>query len=158
MTPGENLDYLLEVESVARRGPAAAATAMARYIAERVARWTLRRSSHSPGEWYRQGPLRPPAYASGHLVRSMFFLPAHEGMRTTAVAGNDAEYSRILEFGCVITPTNKEELHWTDTGGSWYHTILAVPPHPYLGPTTAEAIEDGELQDAAIAAFRRYDP
>jgi hypothetical protein len=158
MTPAENLAYLEEVAEVSRRGPKAAATAMARWIRDRVARFTLRQSSHAPGEWYRQGPLRPPAYASGTLVRSMFFLPAHEGMRATAVAGNDADYSRILEFGCVITPVNKKFLHWTDTGGSWYHAMLVVPPHPYLAPTTMEAIESGDLQEQAIVAFSKYDP
>jgi hypothetical protein len=158
MTPLENIAYLEEVADVARDGAPAAATAMARYISNRVATYTLRESSHPPGMWYRQGPGRPPAYASGRLAGSMFYRAAHSGMRATAMAGTELEYSRILEFGCVIVPTNKQELHWRDTGGSWYHKFLVVPPHPYLAPTTEEAIRTGDLQDEAVEAFREYDP
>jgi hypothetical protein len=154
----ESLDLWQDIAQLTRGGAPAAATAMARYVALRTAEDTLRQSSHAPGEWYRQGPGRPPAYASGNLASSMYVRPAHSGMRATAIAGNDAEYSRILEFGCVIVPVNKKFLHWTDTGGSWYHTILVVPPHPYLGPTTEAAIRDGDLQEEAIEAFRPYDP
>lgn len=158
ITPGDMAMLWNEYATLSRGGAAAAASAMAMYIRRRVAEDTLRQSYHSPGEWYRQGPLRPPAYASGNLARHMYARQAHQGLRTTAIAGNDAEYSRILEFGCVVTPLNTQQMHWRDTGGSWFHPYLVVPPHPYLEPTTDAAIRDGELAEAAIDAFRPYDP
>jgi hypothetical protein len=33
-----------------------------------------------------------------------------------------------------------------------------MPEHPFLGPTTDDAIDDGELRRVAIEAFREYDP
>ena len=53
---------------------------------------------------------------------------------------------------------------WKDTGRKipWRHKRLPVdgefPAHPFLGPTTDEAIDDGELQRIAVEAFREYDP
>lgn len=158
MTPEENVAYLEKVLERAKQGAPAAATAMARHVATRASKVTLRRSSHSPGEWYRQRPGEPPGFASGNLAESMFYKPAYQGVRTSAMVGNSADYSRILEFGCVITPVNRRFMHWTDSGGSWYHKMLVVPPHPYLSTTTEDAIRDHELQDAAIDAFRDYDP
>jgi hypothetical protein len=158
VTPRENFEYWSEVVAKARLGAAPTANAMAKYIADRTAKKTLRRTSHAPGEWYRQKGGEPPAYASGNLSRSMYWTPAHTGLRATAFVGNSAEYSRILEFGCVIVPTNKKFMHWTDTGGSWYHEFLVMPPHPYLSPTVEEAIADGSLRDAAIEGFTPYDP
>jgi hypothetical protein len=118
----------------------------------------LQRTRHQKGEWYRQRPGEPPARASGALAQAMYFKPASGGLRATALVGNDAPYSRILEFGCVITPVNRKFMHWTDSGGSWYHTILVVPRHPFLSTTTDEAIEDGSLRQVAIDAFEPYDP
>jgi hypothetical protein len=131
---------------------------MARYLVERARNDTLLRSSHAKGSWHRTKGGEPPARASGNLARHMFYKPASAGIRATAVLGNDAEHSRILEFGCVITPVNKKFLHWTDSGGSWYHKFLVVPPHPFVSTTTDEAIRDGELRNAAVEAFAPYDP
>ena len=53
-------------------------------------------------------------------------------------------------------------MHWTDSRGSWYHPRLPAdgdfPAHPFLGPTTQEAIDDGSLRQVAIDAFKPYDP
>jgi len=158
VTPKENLEYLIQVRNKALQGAPPAANAMARYIADRTSKRTLTRISHPQGMWHRAKGGEPPAYASGELSRSMYWTPAHTGLRATAFVGNSAEYSRILEFGCVIVPTSGKFLHWTDTGGSWYHEFLVSPPHPFLGPTTEEAIRDGELQEAAVEGFLPYDP
>lgn len=88
----------------------------------------------------------------------MVHTPASDGIRATARVGNRVSYSRILEFGCVITPTNKKFLHWVDSGGSWYHEFLVVKPHPFLEPTVDESIDDGSLRDEAVDAFEPYDP
>jgi hypothetical protein len=158
VTPRENLEYLIGVRDKAKLGAGPAATAMARHVAEYVANVTLRESSHPDGMWYRAGPGRPPAYASGNLSRSMYWTTAHTGLRTSAYVGNKADYSRILEFGCVIQPASKKFLHWTDTGGSWYHTFLVMPAHPFVEPGTDDTIRDGSLQSAAVEGFIPYDP
>jgi hypothetical protein len=158
VTPEENIAYLQAVAEKAKLGAAPVADAMADYIVWRTAEITLRRTLHAPGEWYNQKAGEPPAYASGNLAESMYYKPASAGLRTSAMVGNKAEYSRILEFGCVIVPASKKFLHWTDSGGSWYHKFLVSPPHPFLSPTTQEAIDDGSLQDVAVEAFKPYDP
>ena len=158
-TPEDNLAYWLQIEERARLGAQAAAEAMARYIAERTADDTLRRTHHAPGAYHKAAPGAPPAYASGTLARSMYWTPASGGLRATAYAGNSARHAKLLEFGgCVLRPTSGKVMHWTDTGGSWYHAVLPVPAHPYLAPTTDEAIDDGTLRQVAIDAFRPYDP
>lgn len=158
MTLEEYLKWLMDMKRLGEGGAVAAANAMARYIMKRTAEDTLRRSYHAPGEWYRQKSGEPPAFASGNLARSMYMRPASGGLRATALVGNSAEYSRILEFGCVVTATAKKFLHWTDTGGSWYHKFLVIPPHPYLSTTVEEAIADGSLVEVAYKAFQPYDP
>jgi hypothetical protein len=158
MTPEEHLAWLKEAFSHVREGANVGANAMAKYIRDRARNDTLQRSRHQKGEWYRQRPGEPPARASGALIKAMYFKPASGGIRATALAGNDSDYGRILEFGCVIVPVNRKFMHWTDSGGSWYHTMLVVPAHPYLSTTTNEAIADGSLRQVAIDAFRPYDP
>ena len=159
VTPEENAEIWKAIAAKSKLGAAPTATAMAKFIAERTANDTLQRTSHPAGSWYRQRPGEPPARASGNLAKSMFYTPAHSGgLTASAYVGNSAEYSRILEFGCVIQPSSKTFSHWVDSGGSWYHKFLISPPHPYLEPTVDEAIADGSLREAAIEAFRPYDP
>jgi len=159
-----NIAYLEGVEQVARQGARAAADAMARYIAERVALDTLTQNKHAPGAYHKARPGAPPSTASGKLAKAMFHTPASDGLRATAIVGNDDKRARLLEYGgCVLRPTTKKVMHWIDSGGSWYHRILpmdrdSTPEHPFLGPTTDEAIDDGGLAEAAIEAFRKFDP
>lgn len=158
MSPEENLENLLRIEARARLGAAAAANAMARYIAERTKNETLTRKSHGPGAYYKAKRGEPPSSASGSLANSMYWLPAAQGLRTSAYAGNEARHARVLEFGCVLRPTSGKHLGWKDTGGIWRHRSVTVTPHPYLSTTTDEAIRDGGLRQAAIEGFRPYDP
>jgi hypothetical protein len=160
VTPEGNVAYLRGVLELAEQGAQGVATDMARYITWRVKNITLRRTYHSPGEWYRARPGEPPAYASGTLADSIYFRPAYPGLRASALVQVDPDlpYGRILEFGCVVSPTYYSLMHWKDTGGSWYHPVLTVEAHPYLGPTTEEAIDDGSLEEVAIEAFREFDP
>ena len=150
-----NIDY----------GAAAMANAMAEHLADRIANDMLRRTVHSPGAYYKARPGAPPASASGTLAKSTFWTPsaASAGMRATAYVGNSARHAKLLEFGgCVLKPTSGKVMHWTDSRGSWFHAALPAdrdfPEHPFLGPTTEEAIDDGELHRVAIDAFREYDP
>ncbi len=159
MTPEENLAQWLAIEARARLGAAAAANAMARYIAERTRDETLGQKAHAPGGYYRAKRGAPPTSASGSLARGMYWRHAAAGgLRATASAGNSARHGRVLEFGCVLTPTSGTHLGWKDTGGIWRHRSVEVTEHPFLGPTTDDAIDDGELQRAAVEAFREYDP
>jgi hypothetical protein len=160
ITPEENLALLIQIEARARLGAAAVAAAMAAYIAERVRSETLTRNSHAPGAYYKARPRAPPSSASGRLAKGMYSTtPASGGLRATAIAGNDAEHAKLLEFGgCVLRPTGGKVMHWTDSGGSWFHAVLPGKEHPFLGPTTEEAIDDGELHRVAVDAFREYDP
>ena len=148
-----------DVVALAKQGAGPVATAMAKYIAQRTARDTLQRSFHSSGAWHRTRPGEPPAYASGKLSRGMRWTPAYTaGVLATAYVWNKEDYSRILEYGCVIMPTNKRFLHWVDSGGSWYHQFLVSPPHPFLEPTIDESVDDGSLLDVVIDEWRKYDP
>jgi hypothetical protein len=164
VTPEENLTQWLQIEQRARLGAAAAATAMAKYIADRVANDTLRQNKHAPGAYHKARPGAPPASASGSLAKGMYYTPASGELRASAYVGNAAQHARLLEFGgCVLKPTTRKVMHWTDSAGSWYHAALPMdrseqPEHPFLGPTTDEAIDDGELRRVAIDAFREYDP
>lgn len=158
MTPQENLDNWLKIRDRARGGAKAAADAMARCIAWRAREITLRQTTHPPGAWHRQQPGQPPAYGSGNLARSMFWTPASSGLRATALTGNKAPYSRILEYGCVVTPAYRDHMSWSDSGGTWYHELLEIFEHPFLGPTTQDSIDDGSLQEAAVEGFKPFDP
>ena len=165
MTLDEYIAWLERAIERMELGAPAMANAMAEYLADRVANDTLRRTHHAPGAYHRAAPGAPPAYASGNLARSMFTTPApaSRGVRATAMVGNNARYAKLMEHGgCVLQPTSRKVMHWTDSGGSWYHARLPVsgefPAHPFLEPTVQEAIDDGELTRVAIDAFRPYDP
>ena len=165
VTPWENVEHLRRLERRARLGAKAAAEAMARYVAERTASDTLMRTSHGAGEYWKSTPGTPPASASGNLAAEMFWTRARgSSTRASALAGNRARYAKMLEFGChPVEPTHSKVMHWVDSGGSWYHAMLPadgsdMPEHPFLGPTTDEAVDDGELQRVAVEAFREYDP
>ena len=162
ITPQENVAYLEAVLAKARMGASAAANAMAKYIAERTAQDTLTRNRHAPGAYHKARPGAPPSFASGQLANAMFWnrASASEGLRATAVVGNSDKRARLFEFGgCVLTPRSKPMLHWLDSGGFWSHHFLVVDnEHPFLGPTTDEARDDGSLHRVARDAFREYDP
>ena len=165
ITPEENLAYWEDIRRTAQRGAAAAANAMARYIAERTASDTLRRTTHAPGAYHQARAGAPPASATGTLARNMYWTPASGGLRATAMVGNSDRRARGFEFGgCVLRPTSGTHMGWKDTGrpdnpsGIWRHRSVNQNEHPFLGPTTDEAIDDGSLRQVAIDEFRKYDP
>jgi hypothetical protein len=156
----ENVRLLEEYREKARGGAQAVANAMARYVAERVANDTLTRRRLAPGTYHKAKPGDPPSYGSGNLARSMFWNPASEGLRATAIVGSTDKRAKLFEFGgCDLTPTNRPRLHWRDSRGWWSHPALKVSvEHPFLGPTTEDAINEGELQRVAIEAAIPFDP
>ena len=161
-----NIAYLEAVEALARQGAPAVANRMAEYIAERTAQDTLQRNRLSPGMYHKAKAGDPPAMMSGKLADSMFTEPASEGLRSSALAGNDDKRARLFEHGgCVLQPGKGRMLHWRDSGrpdnpgGWWSHWFLRVDTeHPFLRPTVEDAIDDGELQRVAVEEFRKYDP
>ena len=160
ITPEESLRRLIAARKKAEGGAAAVANAMARHVAERTAQDTLRRRRHAPGVYYKAKPGEPPSYSSGTLANSMFWEPASGGLRASAIAGSaDKRASMFESKGCVLKPTSKKVMHWTDSGGSWYHSVLRVQSeHPFLSLTVEETIADGSLRRAAIEAGAPYDP
>ena len=151
-------------------GARVASGAMARYLAERTASDTLRRTSHAPGEYWKAAPGAPPASASGNLAAQMYWRRGTGAVKASAYVGNSARQAKMLENGCEpVRPSSMKVMHWHDSGneanpsGEWYHAVLpadesGMPAHPFLQPTVAEAVSDGGLQRAAISAFRKYDP
>ena len=164
ITPRQNLADWQAVRRGLPAGARAGAEAMARYLAERAAHDTLQRASHAPGDYFKAAPGAPPASASGNLAASMYFTRGTGGLRAEAYVGNSALYAGLHEFGChPVEPTHFKVMHWVDSEGSWYHARLPadgsdMPEHPFLGPTADEAADDGSLTDAAMDAFREYDP
>jgi hypothetical protein len=156
----ENIAQLEAMMRKAEGGAAAVANAMAAYIAERVAQDTLTRNTNPPGTYNKARPGAPPSYGSGKLAKSMYSTPASGGLRATAIAGSNDKRARLFEHGgCVLKSTSRKVMHWVDSGGSWFHSVLRVDSdHPFLGPTTEEALDDGELRRIAIEAGRPYDP
>ena len=161
MTLPEYIRWLERAIERMEYGAPAMANAMAKYLAERTADDTLRQVTHAPGAYYKARPGAPPAYVSGSLAKGMFVrpAPAAQGVRATAIVGNEAKHARLLEHGgCVLKPTHGEAMSWTDTGGAWRHRALPAPAHPYLRPTVQDAVDDGSLTACALDAFRPYDP
>lgn len=162
VTPEENARIWADIVKLSEQGAAPTATAMAKYIAERTQRVTLSRTKKPSGAWHRARPGEPPALSSGKLRDAMYWIPASRGgLRAFAYVGNDSDYSRILEFGCVVSALNRKKLHWKDSGSpikGWFHDVLEIPEHPYLSPTTEEAVDDGSLGIVARDEFRKYDP
>lgn len=158
----ENIRLWQEVAKLSAQGAAPAATALAKHIAQRAQRVTLRRTKKPSGAWHRARPGEPPAMSTGKLADAMYWIPASRGgLRAFAWVGNDSDYSRVTEFGCVVSALNRDKLHWKDSGSprkGWFHDVLEIPAHPYLSPTTQEAVDDGSLADAGRDEFRKYDP
>jgi hypothetical protein len=155
----ENVAQLEAYMANARKGAQAVANAMAEYIADRVANDTLTRRVNPPGTYYKARPGEPPSYGSGALADSMHSTPATEGLRSSASAGSTDRRAPVFEFGsCLLRPTRYKHMGWKDSGGIWRHRSVLVDEHPFLGPTTDDAIDDGELFRVAIEAAVPFDP
>ncbi len=160
MSPDEYLQWWDAVEAKARGGAQAAAQAMADHVADRVRNDTLRRRRTGPGQYYRAKRGEPPAHGTGKLADSIYSTRASAGLRSRAYTGSSDKRARLFEVGgCVLKPGDGKLLHWKDSGGWWSHPFLRVDTeHPFLRPTVEDAIDYGDLQRAAIDAFRPYDP
>ena len=159
ISPDDYLAWWDAVEAKARLGAAAAAEAMAAHIRDRAANETLQRRINPPGTYYKARPGEPPSYGSGALADSMYSTPGSQGLRSSAEAGSTDRRAPIFEYGsCLLRPGRRKHMGWKDSGGVWRHRTVYVDEHPFLGPTIEEAIDDGSLRQAAIDAYRPYDP
>ena len=155
----ENVAQIEAYMANARKGAAAVAAAMAAYIADRVANETLTRRVNPPGTYYKARPGEPPSFGSGALADSMYSTPAPTGERSSASAGSTDRRARVFEFGsCLLRPSSGSHMGWKDSRGIWRHRSVLMQEHPFLGPTTDEAIDDGELLRVAIEAAIPFDP
>lgn len=159
ITPEQNVAYLEAVLAKANLGAQAAAQAMADYIADRTASETLTQRINPPGTYYKARPGEPPSFGSGALAESMYSTDATQGLRSSAEAGSTDRRAHVFEFGsCLLRPSRGKLMGWKDSGGVWRHRYVRMEKHPFLEPTTEDAIDDGELHRIAYEAFREYDP
>lgn len=144
--------YLKNLQRVAADAIPPAATAMAEAVKYQIQNVALKQVAHGPGMFFRAAPMRPPAYASGFLSRSIIMRPA-SGSGTAYVAAT-ALYAGVQEFGSREQwPSNAKYMHWTNSGGSFYKKTTKIPPHPYFRPTVDRMVRNGDLTRAASGAF-----
>lgn len=157
MTPDQVPQLLRDLQVAAATAAAAPANAMTETMLRQV-RVELNLTHHAPGMFWRATRGRPPAFASGHLVASLFNTRTYQPYRATSVAGDTAVYAAIQEFGGWTEPTRHKFMHWVNTGGAWYMRHVNIPEHPYFRPALEKIIADGSLQRSAIDAFKRQMP
>ena len=159
MTLDEYIAWLEATIAKMEPGAPAMASAMAEYLADRVANDTLRRRINPPGTYYKARPGEPPSYGSGALAESIYSTEASAGHRSSALVGSTDRRAKVFEYGsCILQPTRYKLMGWKDSKGIWRHRMVAMEKHPFLEPTVQEAIDDGSLTRVAINAFRPYDP
>ena len=91
--------YLESLKKAAADAASPAANAMAEAVKYQVQNVALKQVAHAPGMFFKAAPMRPPAYASGFLSRSIIMRPASTSVVGTAMVGATAEYAAIQEFG-----------------------------------------------------------
>lgn len=132
-------------------GPAA--NAMAQTVKYQIQNVALKQVAHGPGLFWKAAPMRPPAYVTGFLARSVVLRPAAGGVAGTAMVGLTAKYAAIQELGGKTWPNHSKYMHWENSGGSWFKKEVTIPPHPYFRPTVERLIRNGDLTRAAGGAF-----
>lgn len=145
--------HLEALKKAAANAAPHAATAMAEAVKFQIQNVALKQVAHAPGMFFRAAPMRPPAYASGVLSRSIIMRPASGSVAGTAMVGATAKYAAIQEYGGKTWPSHARYMHWVNTGGSWYMKEVTIPPHPYFRPTVDRMVRNGDLTRAAYQAF-----
>lgn len=145
--------HLEALKKAASNAGPPAATAMAKAVQYQIKNVALKQVAHAPGLFFRAAPMRPPAYASGRLSRSIIMRPASGTIRGTAMVGATARYAAIQEFGGKTWPSHGRFMHWVNSGGEWWMREVTIPPHPYFRPTVDRMVHNGDLSRAAYQAF-----
>jgi hypothetical protein len=141
-------------DTLASKGAAAAANAMAAEFHAELVNVTLRKSSHARGEVTASKPGSPPALVSGTLRRSARIVPAAvSGTRAVSSVRMGAVYARAQEKGAVIRPKRGSYLKFQYPAGSW-HSVRSVtlPARPYMKPTLDLLRATGRLRSRAAQA------
>ena len=145
--------YLELLKKAAADAAPPAATAMAEAVKYQVQNVALKQVAHAPGIFFKAAPLRPPAYASGALSRSIMMRPASGTLTGTAMVGATAVYAGIQEFGGKTWPAHAKYMHWINNRGAWWMKEVTIPPHPYFRPTVDRMVRNGDLTRAAYQVF-----
>jgi phage gpG-like protein len=145
--------YLERLKKAAAGSASPAANAMADLVRHQIQNVALKQVAHAPGMFWKAAPMRPPAYASGVLSRSVVMRPASTAVKGSASVSVMAKYAAIQEFGGKTWPSSAKYMQWVNTGGEWFKKEVTIPQHPYFRPTVDRLIRSGELQRAAKQAF-----
>jgi hypothetical protein len=146
--------HLKALQKAAGDAAPPAATAMAEAVKYQIQNVALKQVAHAPGMFFKAAPMRPPAYASGTLSRSIIMRPASGTITGTAYVAATALYAGVQEFGSERQwPSHGKYMKWTNSGGTWYKKETSIPPHPYFRPTVDRMIRNGDLSRAAQQAF-----
>jgi phage gpG-like protein len=143
--------YLKNLKKAAGTAASPAADAMARGVQSRI-QAVLRETAHPPYTFWKATMGRPPAYASGDLLRSIVFTPAFGGVKATAGVGATVRYAALQEWGGWTEPNNSRYMHWRNPR-PWWKKRVTIPEHPYFRPTVEAMIRDGSLSMLARDAF-----
>ena len=165
MTPGENLALFKAIRDQASTAAVPAADGMAEAFDTDVGR-TLRMHAHAPmpsgaphkrayGIFYKATPGVPPAFASGDLAGNMIRRPASGGIVATAMVGNTAIYSAVLEFG-LDTWTSSAYMTWRNNQGWWRKKLVHQNEHSFMARTRDWMILDGSLSKSAMEGFQAH--
>jgi hypothetical protein len=145
--------YLERLKRAAADAASPAATAMAEAVKYQVQNVALKQVAHGEGMFFKAAPMRPPAYVTGFLSRSVVIRPASTSIRGSASVAVTALYAGIQEFGGMTWPSHHKYMKWSNSGGTWYKKEVTLPPHPYFRPTVERMIRNGDLSRAAYQAF-----
>lgn len=145
--------YLEALKKAAADAASPAANAMAEAVKYQIQNVALKQVAHAPGLFWKAAPMRPPAYASGALSRSIILRPASTSIVGTAMVGATVKYAAIQEFGGKTWPSHSAYMHWVNSGGEWFKKEVTIPPHPYFRPSVDQQIRTGNLTRVAKQAF-----
>ena len=146
--------YLERLKKAAADAAPYVANAMAEAVKYQIQNVALKQVAHAPGIFFRAAPMRPPAYASGALSRSITLRPASASAygRASATLFTDAVYAGVQEWGSVNWPSHGKYMKW-ENPRVWYKKEVTIPPHPYWRPSVDQQIRSGNLTRAAYQAF-----
>ena len=147
--------YLEALKKAASDAAPAAANAMASAVKYQVQNVALKQVAHGSGMFWKAAPMRPPAYASGALSRSITLRPASASVSGYATASvfTAIKYAAVQEWGSVNWPSHGKYMKWENSGGVWYRREVTIPPHPYWRPTVDRLVRNGDLTREAKTAF-----
>jgi phage gpG-like protein len=140
-------------QHIARDTSGPAAIAMG-HTYERQVKANLARTAH-PKYTFTPSPAGSfPSLISGALRRSVLTAgPFGGGLTSESSVAPHVFYAAVQEYGHTMHSHGVRPMTWYNGGRWWSKHTVHVPARPYMHPTTAEAIANGSLSRAAMAAF-----